>query len=260
MRKPHSKPTDTSRKERAPQQTKMIERQERSLLAEMERVKSLMKLTPEERKKEVRRQMYVELKAMEMERRQRVAMEAAEKCERDREEREKATESLRRQREDDQEERVRQEAERREEEERRASEQKALQTAKQQQLKDERLQWKKVMLVEEELVKRPVCLSALKKEQQRRREEAELCRPPRAGDKAGPDRLTSGLKAEQQGKKKTLYNNWVGEQKPDSGPVKGKLHPNSSTYLLFAAKPGPKSEGLDHIPLSYLYNPEPVEP
>ncbi|XP_044075093.1 trichohyalin-like [Siniperca chuatsi] len=223
----------------------MMKGQKSSLLTEMELVRSKMKLTTQERKEEARRQMHVELKAMEMERRKRVALETMEKCKREREEKEKATESLRRQKEKIQEERMRQEAKQREE--MRANEQKALEKKKQDQLK--RLQWEKVMMVEEELVRRPrYTLSALKKEQ--RREEAELCRQPKVGDKAGPERLTSDLKAEEQGKKKTLHNNWVGEQSTDSEPVKEKFHPNSSTYLLFAAKPGPKPEEKPKTPKS----------
>ncbi|KAJ4927033.1 hypothetical protein JOQ06_014773 [Pogonophryne albipinna] len=56
------------------------------LIVEMELVHTLSKLTPEERKVEVRRQMYVELKAVEMERRQRAALETLAKSERDGEE------------------------------------------------------------------------------------------------------------------------------------------------------------------------------
>ena len=54
----------------------------------------MSKLTEEERKVEVRGQMYDELKAMEMERRQRVAIKTFAKCERDREETVKVTEIL----------------------------------------------------------------------------------------------------------------------------------------------------------------------
>ncbi|XP_059215347.1 caldesmon-like [Centropristis striata] len=72
------------------------------LLAEVEAAKSLNKMTPEERRDEVRRRTHVELRAMEMERRQRVA----EKTNRDREERER----VRRQREKVEEEKMRLEA------------------------------------------------------------------------------------------------------------------------------------------------------
>ncbi|XP_059214443.1 reticulocyte-binding protein homolog 2a-like [Centropristis striata] len=193
---------------------KMMARQH--LLDEMERVKSQVKLTPEERRKEVRRQMYVALKAMEMERRQRVALEDMEKCKRDREERERVAESLRRKREKVEEERMRQEV---------------LEKQKQEQLKKEKLQWESVMMVEEEDVKRPRYTgSALKKEPERKGEE--LCHVPTVGDKAQPESLTSDLKSAEL-KKETLYNNWVGEE---------KVQPNSSVYRLFAAKPGPKPE------------------
>lgn len=152
---------------------------------------------------------------MEMVRRERVALEAEEKCRREREERE--------------------------EQEKRANEQKALEEAKQQQLKQERLQWQKVMLVEQPLKRPRYSISALKEEQQRRRrEELELCSVPEVGAK--PKLPTSNKKAEQQVKKTTLYNNWVGE------PVKEKLHPNSSIYALFAAKQGPEPEGMSHFP------------
>ncbi|XP_059196691.1 trichohyalin-like [Centropristis striata] len=192
---------------------KMMARQH--LLDEMERVKSQVKLTPEERRKEVRRQMYVALKAMEMERRQRVALEDMEKCKRDREERERVAESLRRKREKVEEERMRQEV---------------LKKQKQEQLKKEKLQWESVMMVEED-VKRPRYTgSALKKEPERKGEE--LCHVPTVGDKAQPESLTSDLKSAEL-KKETLYNNWVGEE---------KVQPNSSVYRLFAAKPGPKPE------------------
>ncbi|XP_034537848.1 reticulocyte-binding protein 2 homolog a-like [Notolabrus celidotus] len=208
-----------------------------SLAAEMELVKSFIKIPHEERKKEARRKMYEELRALEMERRHRVALEASEKLKREREEREKVEESLKRQRED--------------EEERKAAEEEALLKAKQDQLKRERLLWKDVMMVEEEPGKRPrYTISALKEEQQRRQEEAELRQLPQVGDPASRDPLTSEHKAtQQQGRRKTLYNNWVGEgKKTDSAPVKEKPHPNDSTYLLFAAKQGLKSEDKPKAP------------
>ncbi|XP_034565763.1 trichohyalin-like [Notolabrus celidotus] len=226
----------------------MSSRLNSSLISEMEKVKSLIKLTPEERKKEVRRNMFQELRSMEIERRQRVALENMEKLKREREERDKVEESLRRQREKYVEERRMQEVTQREEEERKANEANVLQKAEQDLLKQERLHWRKVMQVEEEeekSVKRPrYKTSAPKEEQLRRQGEAELCRLPMVGDKVSHDRLTSDLETDkQQGKKKTLINNWVGVQKIDSEPVKEEPHPKSSTYLHFTAKVALKSEG-----------------
>lgn len=188
----------------------------------MELLQNVRKLTSEERKKEVREQMYAELKAMEMDRRHRVALETMEKSE----ERQMATESWG-------------SLEQREEKERRANEQQALKKVEQEQLKREKLQWEKVMMVDEPRY----TLSAQKTE-----EEAELCCVHTAGVKISPEPLTSDLKAKDQGKKKTLHNNWVVEQKMNSVPVKQKLHPNSSTYLLFSAKPAPKPEEKTHSP------------
>ncbi|XP_034541621.1 vicilin-like seed storage protein At2g18540 [Notolabrus celidotus] len=170
----------------------MFANQNSSLIAQMELVKSFMKLTPEERKKEVRRRMYEELRAVEMERRER-AMNQLKM------EREEQEERVRRQREKYLEEIKIQEAKQREEEERKASELKALQKAEQ-----EKLCWKKVMQVEEEPGKRPrYTTCALKEEQQESQEEAELYRPQRVRDRASHDRLTYDLKApKHQGKKK----------------------------------------------------------
>ncbi|KAK1887522.1 Phenylalanine--tRNA ligase alpha subunit [Dissostichus eleginoides] len=169
------------------------------LIAEMELVHTLSKLTPEERQVEVRRQMYVELKAVEMERRQTAALETLAKSERDREETQKVTESLKK---------AAMEKDRRRQEE-------------ENQLKQERLQWQQVML---KGVKTPTHnFIALNEEQEKRREEA--------------DSLTPDLKSPER-KNKTLYNNWVTEKEMDSRPVV-----DDSTYLLFAAKPNPKSDG-----------------
>ncbi|XP_034542684.1 vicilin-like seed storage protein At2g18540 [Notolabrus celidotus] len=205
----------------------MFANQNSSLIAQMELVKSFMKLTPEERKKEVRRRMYEELRAVEMERRER----AMNQLKMEREEREEQEEMVRRQRKKYLEERKIQEAKQREEEEGKANELKALQKAEQE----------KLMQVEEEPGKRPrYTTCALKEEQQERQEEAELYRPQRVRDRASHDRLIPDLKApKHQGKKKTLMNNWVGEPKIDSKPVKEKPDPVNSTI---AAKKAPQSE------------------
>lgn len=179
----------------------------------MEILKNFRKLTPEERKMQVRKEMYIELRAMEMERRQRVALEATEKSKVDRQEKQKDTGSWGNLKEQ-------------EVQERRAKEQKALTNIEHHQQKREKLQWEEVMMVDE-LLKRP-----------RYREETELCCVP----KVSPESLTSDLKAKEQSRKTTLYNNWVGEQKVDSVPIKEKPHPNSPTHLLSAAKPEPKPE------------------
>ncbi|KAF3856345.1 hypothetical protein F7725_017068 [Dissostichus mawsoni] len=155
------------------------------LIAEMELVHTLSKLTPEERKVEVRRQMYVELKAVEMERRQTAALETLAKSERDGEETQKVTESLQK---------VNMETDRRRQE--------APKERRQNQLKQERLQWQQVML---KGVQSPTHnFIALNEEQEKRREEADI--------------LTPDLKSPER-KKKTLHNNWVAEKEMHSRPV-----------------------------------------
>ncbi|TNN78785.1 hypothetical protein EYF80_010955 [Liparis tanakae] len=102
------------------------------------------------------------------------------------------------------------------------------------QQKEQRLECNEVVMVEE--ANRPgYTLSALPKEHVRRREEAELCRLPARGDKDDPESRASYPES-AGGKKKTLYNNWVGEEKTESDPVKENIGKNSSTYLVFAAK------------------------
>ncbi|XP_034542001.1 trichohyalin-like [Notolabrus celidotus] len=214
----------------------MFAKQNSSLIAQMELVKSFMKLTPEDRKKEVRRRMYEELRAVEIERRERAMIQ----LKMEREEREEQEERVRRQREKYLDERKIQEAKQREEEERKANELKALQKAGQEKLKQEKLRWKKVMQVEEPSKRPRYTTCALKEEQQESQEEAELYRSQRGRDRASHDRLTSDLKApKHQGKKKTLMNNWVGEPKTDSKPVREKPDPVNSTI---AAKKAPQSE------------------
>ncbi|XP_029309214.1 uncharacterized protein LOC115022373 [Cottoperca gobio] len=173
------------------------------LLVETELANSLRKLTLEERRLEVRKQMFVELREMEVNRRQKVALETLQQCKRDREEEE-------------------QEAER--------ALQESMETARRQefeqsQLKVERLQWQQVMLTS------PTCsFSSLKKDQQSEPSSAELCRHKSA--KVHPVNLPSDTKH------KTLHNNWVGEKTIESVQAKD----NSATYLLFAAKSNPKCE------------------
>eukprot|EP00064_Thunnus_orientalis_P010343 superscaffoldBa00001397_g10369 len=104
----------------------------------MEILKSLMKLTPEERQKEVRRGKYIELRAVEIGCRERVALEIAERCKSEKEDRKEATENQRRQREKHEVKRMRRKAKQRKEE-RRANEQKALEGVKEHQLRKERL-------------------------------------------------------------------------------------------------------------------------
>ncbi|XP_033939895.1 protein enabled homolog [Pseudochaenichthys georgianus] len=146
------------------------------LIAEMELVHTLSKLTPKERKVEVRRQMYVELKAVEMERRQRAALETLAKSERDGEE------SLQK---------VNMETDRRRQE--------APKERRQNHLKQERLQWQQVMLKEVKIPSHNFL--ALNEEQEKRREEADI--------------LTPDLKSPER-KKKTLHNNWVAEKEMHS--------------------------------------------
>ncbi|CAJ1056829.1 vicilin-like seed storage protein At2g18540 [Xyrichtys novacula] len=132
----------------------MFAKQYSSLIAEMERVKSLTKLTPEERKEEE---------------------EALEKPQKEREERERKEERTRKQREKHQEEKRIQEVKQRAEEKRKTYELKALQEAEQEQLKQERLHYKKVIQVKEKPGKRPRCTIEDLKEEQK----AELCGPLR---------------------------------------------------------------------------------
>lgn len=128
----------------------MFANQNRSLVAEMELVKSFMKLSPEERKREIRRRLYEELRAVEKERRER----AKEKLRMERVEREQLEERVRIQREMYLEVKRMHEAKQRAEE-RKANEPKALQKNEDEELKKERLHWKKVVQVEEEPRERP---------------------------------------------------------------------------------------------------------
>ncbi|KAF3856317.1 hypothetical protein F7725_017040 [Dissostichus mawsoni] len=141
---------------------------------------------------------------MEMERRETAALETLAKSERDREETQKVTESLKK---------VNMEKDRRRQE--------GPKERRQNQLKQERLQWQQVML---KGVKSPTHnFIALNEEQEKRREEADI--------------LTPDLKSPER-KKKTLHNNWVAEKEMHSRPVV-----DDATYLLFAAKPNLKSDG-----------------
>lgn len=79
----------------AKQKQNMAANQLSAFHTEMEIVKELVKMTQEERIKEVRKQMFTELKAMEMERRERVALENAERLKREEEERAKIAENAR---------------------------------------------------------------------------------------------------------------------------------------------------------------------
>ncbi|XP_067454244.1 golgin subfamily A member 6-like protein 22 [Thunnus thynnus] len=99
---------------------KMMSRYQIQLKTEI--VKGIRELTPEERRKELRREMFRELREMEMERRKRASLEVLQKCKNEREERDRETERWRRQKEKHEEERRRQEAKHREEEERRMQE------------------------------------------------------------------------------------------------------------------------------------------
>ncbi|KAI9515185.1 hypothetical protein NQZ68_028051 [Dissostichus eleginoides] len=140
-----------------------------------------------------------------MERRQTAALETLAKSERDREETQKVTESLKK---------VNMETDRRRQE--------APKERQQNQLKQERLQWQQVML---KGVQSPTHnFIALNEEQEKRREEADI--------------LTPDLKSPER-KKKTLHNNWVAEKEMHSRPVV-----DDATYLLFAAKPNLKSDGI----------------
>lgn len=198
----------------------------------MDIVRSIRKLTPEERRKALRKEMFRELRAMEMERRERADLEELQRCGRENEESAKETESLKLQKE-------------RAEEERRANKKKALDIEKQDQLKEDRLQWKKVMQVEEEPITRSRSpIGDLKREQQGRHEEAELCLVPRVQDKAGSKYLTAEVKRQEQSRRNTLIDNWVGEQTTEPQTVQEELHPTDFTHRPAAENASLKSESM----------------
>lgn len=183
-------------------------------IAQMELLKTFIKLTPEEREMEIRRKTFEDLRAVEMERRER----DMKKLKKEREEREKYLEEKRIH-----------EAEQRAEEDGKARELRTLLKAELEQLEQERLLWKKEMKVEE---------------QQERQERTGPCRLLKVGDRTRCDLLTSALKTpKHQEKKKTLMNIWVGEPKT----ARAKPHPLESTNLLYAAQETPKSEGFYHL-------------
>lgn len=173
----------------------------------MEIVKSFRKLTPEERRKELKRDIFRELRNMEMERRSRAALSALQRPMREKEEKDKETERLQSQKKRYEEERRRQEAKQREEEKKRANEQRALEKQQQEQLKKARLEWKKVMMVDVEPITTPRFTPSDLKKERRRCGKAER----RVEDEASFKSLTSELKGQEQSKRKTLSNNWVGE-------------------------------------------------
>ncbi|XP_071330303.1 uncharacterized protein [Trachinotus anak] len=207
-------------------------RNQSQLHAEMEITESISNLTPEERMRHLREKMFRELREIEMERRTRAAQQELERCRREKEERDKEIERMRRLRETVEEERRRQEANQREEAKRRANDEKQ----KLEELKNERLRWKKVMMVKEEPITRPrFTLSDLKKEQQRRREEAQEA-------ETSLKSLTSEVRSEEQSKRKTLINNWVGEQETHSVTVQEEIHPTDCTLQPTAERTSLKSE------------------
>ncbi|XP_031167845.1 vicilin-like seed storage protein At2g18540 isoform X2 [Sander lucioperca] len=197
----------TNLHENTQREKNMMSRQQSQLENEMEIVKSFRKLTPEERRKELRRDIFRELRNMEMERRERAALTALQRQMREKEEKDKETERLQSQKKRYEEERRRPEAKQREEEKRRENEQKALEKQKQEQLKKARLEWKKVMMVDEEPITRPRFAPSDLKKEQRRCGEAQR----RVEDESSFKSLTSKLKGQEQSKRKTLFNNWVGE-------------------------------------------------
>lgn len=172
-----------------------MSRQQSQLLAEIELLESIRKMSPEERKKHFRQEMYRELKVMEMERRARVAQVECERRRRETEERDIETERLRFQKERAAEERRRQEAKRREEEEKKVNEEKELEK-----LNQEMLQLKVVKAEEKPINRVRATLYKVRREQQRRRREAEAAQ------------TISTVKIQKHRVRKPLINNWVGEQ------------------------------------------------
>lgn len=171
----------------------------------MEIVKSTKKLSPEERRRELRREMFRELRELEMERRARVALEELQRSNREKEESKKEAERLKKENKRAEEERRRLEAKQRKEEKRRAEEQMALEKQKQEQLQKEKLQWKRVMMVEEVPIIAPTFTqSDLRREQQRRHDEAEQREAVTVDIKC----LDSEVKSWEQNKQKILINNW----------------------------------------------------
>ncbi|XP_032381966.1 trichohyalin-like [Etheostoma spectabile] len=206
-----------------------MSRQQSQLQNEMEIVKSLRKWTPEERRKELVR----ELRNIEMERRAR----ALQRDMREKEEKDKETERLQSQKQRYEEERRRQEIKQMEEEKRRVNEQKALEKQKQVQLKKARLEWKKVMMVDEEPITLPgLTLSDLKREQRRCRQAEQ-----RVEDKASFKSLTSELKGQEKSKRKTLFNNWVGEPSETNRSSTQTVPPPSTEIPSLESKTIPKS-------------------
>lgn len=170
----------------------------------MEIVKCFHKLTPEERRKELRKETFRQLKDMEMKRRERVAEEEADRRRKEKEDREKESERLERQKERNEGERRRQEVKQREEDVRTANELKTLEKFHLEQMKE----WRLLMGKKEKISSPRLTQRDVKTEQQRR--EKDRCE-------------ISELK------RKTLRNNWVGEQKTDWDTVKNP-HPSESTH------------------------------
>ncbi|GAA6226529.1 trichohyalin-like [Lates japonicus] len=180
----------------------MMSRQQSRFQAEMEIVKRTRKLSPEERRRELRREMFRELRELEIERRARVALEELQRSKREKEESKKEAERLKK-------EWRRLEAKQRKEEKRRAEEQMALEKQKQEQLQKEKLQWKRVMMVEEVPIIAPTFTqNDLKREQQRRHDEAEQREAVTVDIKC----LDSEVKSWEQNKQKILINNWVEDE------------------------------------------------
>ncbi|XP_060890977.1 golgin subfamily A member 6-like protein 22 [Labrus mixtus] len=203
----------------------MASKQPSQLHSEMEKVRNLWKLSEGERRKELQKETFRELREMEMERQARADQEAVEKRRREQEERDKAAERLRREKERLQEERRRQEAKRREEEKAAAGEVKALEEQRKHQLEQERRHWLTVMKVEEKpITGSRFMVRDLKEEQQSRYREAELCRLRKEEDRARSKCL---LKAQQR--RQIQFNNWAGNQRAGGEPDETDLHPNGRT-------------------------------
>ncbi|XP_029133037.2 inner centromere protein-like [Labrus bergylta] len=216
----------------------------------MEKVRNLRKLSEGERRKELQKEMFRELREMEMERQATADQEAVEKRRREQEERDKAAERLRMEKERLQEERRRQEAKWREEEEKAAGEVKALEEQRKHQLEQERCHWLTVMTVEEKpITGSRFMVRDLKEEQQQSRyRQAELCRLRKEEDRARSKCL---LKAQQR--RCIQFNNWAGNQRAGGEPGETDLHPTGRTNTPPSERVGLKCEKTPRSSESLLW-------
>lgn len=162
-----------------------MSRQQSQLQAEME-IKLLFKLTSEERRKELRKETFRDLKEMELARRRREAEEGLYTQRKERTEQESKAQQR---------------------------EEKVFEKETGQTMQKERLQWEQVMMVEKPITSSTSTPDELKKKQQRRRKEAErYCCRQSSNNEARVKTLISEHKSQVHVKRGALMNNWVGKQ------------------------------------------------